>query len=37
VPHFFADLDGVTESDEQAAIDAGLIRANGIHFVGYVR
>jgi SAM-dependent methyltransferase len=37
VPHFFADLDGITESDEQRAIDAGLIRANGIHFVGYVR
>jgi SAM-dependent methyltransferase len=37
VPHFFADLDGVTESDEQDAIDAGLIRANGIHFVGYMQ
>jgi SAM-dependent methyltransferase len=37
VPHFFADLDDVSESDEQGAIDAGLIQANGIHFVGYAQ
>ena len=33
-PYFFADLGGVTAADEQAAIDAGHIRANGINFVG---
>jgi SAM-dependent methyltransferase len=36
-PLFFADLDGVMKDDEQSAIDAGLIRANGLHFVGIVR
>ena len=34
VPHLFADLDGVSRTDEQDAIDSGLIRANGIHYVG---
>jgi len=32
-PYFFADLD-TTEDDEQAAIDAGLIRATRIEWVG---
>jgi len=32
-PYFFADLAGVSEADEQAAIGAGLIRANRIHYV----
>jgi SAM-dependent methyltransferase len=36
-PYFFPDLDQTTEADEQAAIDAGLIRAGGIRFVGYPR
>jgi SAM-dependent methyltransferase len=34
-PYFFPDLEETTEADEQAAIDAGLIRAGGIRFVGY--
>lgn len=34
-PYFFPDLDETTEADEQTAIDAGLIRAGGIRFVGY--
>lgn len=33
-PYFFAELDGVTPEDEQAAVDAGVIRATGIRFVG---
>jgi SAM-dependent methyltransferase len=33
-PFFFADLDGVTEADEQAAIDAGEIQANRILYAG---
>jgi SAM-dependent methyltransferase len=33
-PYFFPDLDGVAAVDEQAAIDTGLIRANGIRYVG---
>jgi SAM-dependent methyltransferase len=33
-PYFFADLDGVSEADEQAAIDAGEIRATGIRYAG---
>jgi SAM-dependent methyltransferase len=33
-PYFFADLDGVAESDEQAAIDAGQVQATGIRYVG---
>jgi SAM-dependent methyltransferase len=33
-PYFFSDLAGTTEADEQAAIDAGLIRANRIQYVG---
>ena len=33
-PYYYPDLDGVTADDEQAAIDAGLIRANGIAYVG---
>jgi SAM-dependent methyltransferase len=32
-PFFFADLSGTTEADEQAAIDAGQIRANRINYV----
>jgi hypothetical protein len=36
-PYFFPDLDPVTEADEQAAIDAGLIRANRIQYAGTVR
>lgn len=33
-PYFFADLGDVAEADEQAAIDAGEIRATGIRYVG---
>jgi SAM-dependent methyltransferase len=33
-PFFFPDLDHVTAADEQSAIDAGHIRANGIRYVG---
>jgi SAM-dependent methyltransferase len=33
-PYFFADLDGVSEADEQGAIDAGEIQATGIRYVG---
>jgi len=33
-PYFFPDLTGVTTADEQAAIDTGRIRANGIRYVG---
>jgi SAM-dependent methyltransferase len=33
-PYFFPDLSGVTAADEQTAIDAGDIQANGIQYVG---
>jgi SAM-dependent methyltransferase len=33
-PFFFPDLAGVTEEDEQAAIDTGQIRATAIRYVG---
>jgi SAM-dependent methyltransferase len=33
-PYFFPDLSGVTAADEQTAIDAGTIQANGIRYVG---
>lgn len=33
-PLFFADLDGTTRADEQAAIDAGLIQPNALYYVG---
>jgi SAM-dependent methyltransferase len=33
-PYFFPDLAGVSEADEQAAIDAGQIQANRILYVG---
>ena len=33
-PYYFPDLDGVAADDEQAAIDAGHIQANGIRYVG---
>jgi hypothetical protein len=33
-PYFFSDLAGISEDDEQAAIDAGDIQANRIAFVG---
>ncbi len=36
-PYFFPDLDGVTDRDEQAAIDAGEIQANRIDYVGRLR
>jgi SAM-dependent methyltransferase len=36
-PYFFADLAGITEADEQAAIDAGLIQANRIRYAGRPR
>ena len=36
-PFFFADLAGTSEADEQAAIDAGLIRANRIQYAGRPR
>jgi hypothetical protein len=33
-PYFFPDLAATTSADEQAAIDAGEIRAAGIRYVG---
>jgi len=33
-PYFFAGLNQVSEADEQAAIDGGLIQANRIQYVG---
>jgi len=33
-PFFFPELDGISEADEQAAIDAGQIRANRIQYHG---
>jgi SAM-dependent methyltransferase len=33
-PYFFADLADVTEADEQAAIDAALVQASRIDYVG---
>jgi SAM-dependent methyltransferase len=33
-PYFFAELAGVSEADEQAAIDRGEIQANRIQYVG---
>ena len=33
-PYFFAELDGVSFGDEQAAIDAGLLEPVGIRYVG---
>lgn len=36
-PYFFPDLAGTTEADEQAAIDAGQIRATGIRYAGRAR
>ncbi|WP_426513534.1 class I SAM-dependent methyltransferase [Dactylosporangium sp. McL0621] len=36
-PYFFPDLHPVSQADEQAAIDAGEIRATGIHYVGTKR
>lgn len=35
--YFFNELDGVTEADEQAAIDARVIQANGIRYAGRLR
>ncbi len=36
-PYFFPDLAGTTEADEQAAIDAGQIRASRIDYAGTLR
>jgi hypothetical protein len=36
-PYFFADLAGVSETDEQTAIDAGQIQAGRIEYVGRLR
>ena len=33
-PYFFSDLDHIRAEEEQAAIDAGLIRATGLRYVG---
>jgi SAM-dependent methyltransferase len=33
-PYFFADLDGVAEESEQAAIESGAIRATGVRYLG---
>jgi hypothetical protein len=33
-PFYFADLAGVSEADEQAAIDGGLIQAGRIEYAG---
>lgn len=35
--YLFTDLDGVTSADEQAAIDARLIQATGLRYVGQRR
>jgi hypothetical protein len=32
--HFFADLAGTSDADEQAAIDSGLIQPNRIQYAG---
>lgn len=37
IPYLFRDLDGVTEADEQAAIDARQVAATGIRYVGAPR
>lgn len=36
-PYFCYELDGVTEADEQAAVEAGVIQANGIRYAGRLR
>jgi SAM-dependent methyltransferase len=36
-PYFFSGLDGVTETEEQAAIEAGLVQAARIRYVGTLR
>ncbi|MFD8528937.1 class I SAM-dependent methyltransferase [Streptosporangium canum] len=36
-PYFFPALDGVTDADEQAAVDAGHIQATGIRYVGRLK
>lgn len=36
-PYFFADLAGISEQDERAAIAAGEIRATGIRYAGVLR
>ncbi len=36
-PYFFPDLGGTTEAEEQAAIDAGQIRASRIDYAGTLR
>jgi SAM-dependent methyltransferase len=36
-PYFYADIDGVDEHDEQAAIDGGEISATGVRYVGALR
>ena len=36
-PYFFPDLAGTSEEDEQAAIDAGRIRATRIDYVGALK
>lgn len=35
-PYLFADLDGTSQQDEQAAIDAGQIQATGIWYAGHL-
>jgi SAM-dependent methyltransferase len=36
-PYFFPELTGITEADEQRAIDAGVVRATRLDFVGVPR
>jgi SAM-dependent methyltransferase len=36
-PYFFPELEDVTRAEEQAAIAAGLLQANGLHYVGIRR
>jgi SAM-dependent methyltransferase len=36
-PYFFSSLDGVTQAEEQAAVDAGLVQAARIQYVGALR
>lgn len=36
-PYFFPDLAGISEADEQAAVDCGQIQANRIQYAGWPR
>jgi hypothetical protein len=36
-PYLFSDLGDVTSAEEQAAIDAGVIQATGLRYIGQRR